>query len=99
MMTKSQLKNLVMVAGFVFFVSGCTAGDQSGATTRPGLPPKESLEGVIIEAGAKKIIDVDGRQVEIESRKVDLDIYVGKEVSVTGGYSGTTLYVETVKEK
>lgn len=44
------------------------------------------------------IILSEGKAIGVASQSLDLDQYVGKTVSVTGQYSGTTLYADSVTE-
>lgn len=39
-----------------------------------------------------------GKTVGIASQKIDLSAYSGKKVTITGSYSGSTLYAYTVSE-
>jgi len=39
----------------------------------------------------------EGKIIGLASQTVALDEYIGKQVSVTGQYSGTTLYADTVQ--
>jgi hypothetical protein len=53
--------------------------------------------GTITVSGEKIILMSGKKGVEITSRKLDLNQYDGKEVTVVGEYSGTVLYVDEVK--
>jgi len=59
--------------------------------------PVQSIQGVVSESGGKFLILSGKKSIEITSRKLDLKQYVGQQVTVTGEYSGTTLYVDEVK--
>lgn len=57
-----------------------------------------TLRGTITKAGQKYFLKSPGQATtELDSYTVKLDLFVDKTVSVTGQYSGTTLFVDTVQ--
>lgn len=57
-----------------------------------------TLTGKITKVGDKYFITVSGKQPQdLDSYSVDLSQYVGKTVTVTGQYSGDTLFVGKVE--
>ncbi|MBU2543685.1 hypothetical protein KJ707_03955 [Patescibacteria group bacterium] len=57
-----------------------------------------SKTGMITQSGTTFFLNVTGQQAEIiESYAVDLSAYVGQTVTVTGQYSGDTLFVGKVE--
>ena len=60
--------------------------------------PVQTITGKVLVAGDMVSISSSGKVIEIASRKIDLKTYNGKNVTVSGEYSGTTLYVDQVKE-
>lgn len=45
------------------------------------------------------LMDTKGKTTGVTTQTVDLSLYVNKNVEVTGQYSGTTLYIDTITEK
>ena len=60
------------------------------------VSPTVTIKGVVKLSGTKTMITKDGVSTAITSRKLDLGSYDGKEVTVTGEFSGTTLFVDEV---
>lgn len=60
--------------------------------------PRQIITGKILVSGDRVTITSNGKVIEITSRKLDLKQYNGKDVTIFGEYSGTTLYVDDVKE-
>lgn len=105
---------LVFVAAFMIsglVLSGCSnqqdgssnAASNSGATTgAPAAADKQgftSKTGVISQAGDTIFIQEAGGQPEIiESYSVELSEYVGQTITVTGQFSGDTLFVSEVSQ-
>jgi hypothetical protein len=94
------MKKILGVCVSLFLLSACT---QSVTTSVPSTPvAKEkavdtTLTGTITKTGGKFYINSTGQATkELDSYTVKLDDYVGKKVSVTGQYSGITLFVDTV---
>lgn len=70
--------------------TGAPAADQKSGTT--------TKYGTITSAGGKFFLTEAGQTPkEIESYAVDLSAHVGKTVTVTGQYSGDTLFVGAVE--
>ncbi len=93
-----QISKLFFVAGVLGFslvLGGCSLVAKPADVQTES--PVVSLTGKILVSGEKSSIQVGGKLVEITSRKVDLKSLNGKEVTVTGEYSGTTLYVDEAK--
>jgi hypothetical protein len=64
------------------------------AITRVGTVQKSSVKGVDY---AHIIVGTNGSW-GVMSNAVNLDQYVGKKVEATGQNSGSTLYIDTIKE-
>jgi hypothetical protein len=99
-----------VVVGGTFFLTACTLPGSGGstsvnqqptATAQPAAGQKSgttSKTGLLSTAGGKFFITVTGQPpAEIDSYGVDLSAYVGQSVTVTGQYSGDTLFVSEVK--
>lgn len=60
--------------------------------------PNVTLRGSISKLNGKFFLTDDRRvATQLDSTTMQLDSYVGQTVSATGQYSGTTLFVDTVK--
>lgn len=83
-------------------LTGCASSLSSTVGSSPTVQQKAvntTLTGTITKAGGKFYISSVGQATkELDSYTVKLDDYVGKKVSVTGQYSGITLFVDTVSE-
>lgn len=75
--------------------SGCLIAQPADTSTE--APPVHSITGTISNEGGVYVIVSGTESTEIDSRQLDLAPYVGKSVTVMGEYSGTTLFVDTVK--
>ena len=96
--------SVVIIVSLLF--SGClpkrelTNNPNQGATT---VEKKEkvgdtTLTGKITKVGDKYFITVGSKPpAEIDSYSVKLDDYVGKTATVTGQYSGDTLFVGKIE--
>lgn len=85
---------------FGVLLSGCEMGKSSPqsqevlAPERPGV----TLKGNLIMTGDKFFIKNESKMTEITSKKVELKSRVGTEIEVYGEFSGTTLYVDEVRD-
>jgi len=81
----------------LFLLSGCTRGaapvpDQSQAINT-------TLVGILIKTGTTfELQKSDRTMTQLDSYTQKFDAFVGKKISVTGQYSGTTLFVDVVSE-
>jgi hypothetical protein len=64
------------------------------AITRTGVLQKSAIAG----SDFTHVIIAEGKSWGAASYSLNLDKYVGKKVEATGQNSGTTLYIDTVKE-
>lgn len=88
---------LMSVIGMGVVLGGCSSLP-SGSTTQSSAPsPVVTLNGVIISKNGGYMISLEGKNTDLDSRKIDLKSYIGKTVSVTGEFSGTTLFVDSIK--
>lgn len=83
-----------MLVSAVVILAGCTAKPAAVDTQSPN----KSLTGTIQSAGGQYSITVNGLTTQLDSRTVNFSQYVGKTITVTGQYSGTTLFVDTVTQ-
>ncbi len=77
-----------------FYPSG-TPGQKSFTTapiTKSGRLEKTNVPG----SNFTHVLVAPGESVGVASYSLNLDDYIGKSVEVTGQYSGTTLYGDTV---
>jgi hypothetical protein len=98
---------LVLLVSSVVF-TGCLGGstpadtDQSAIDNNVPAADQKSGDttktGTISSAGGKYFLSEPGQPPrEIESYSISLSEYVGKTVTVTGQYSGDTLFVGKIK--
>lgn len=66
-----------------------------GSTNKTGTTTKTGM--ITQTAGRYFLQETGGSLMEIESYSVELGAYVGKTVTVSGQYSGDTLFVGEVK--
>lgn len=101
-MKKLLLAGVVLVAGVAF--AGC-GQQQNGTTTQAQQRATETEKvgdttktGVISFTNGRYFLAETGQTPkEIDSYAVDLSAYVGKKVTVTGQYSGDTLFVGSIE--
>lgn len=101
---------LVLASGM--FLAGCTSksvptsttgAGTSGAADGAAMKAEEkkgdtSVTGMISASGENYLITAPGKAPKgLDSYAVDLKQYVGKTVTVTGQYSGDTLFVSKVE--
>lgn len=71
------------------FLSSCGSTTPTNATvTKSGT--------LTMKSGEEYLLKTDSGIVNITSTKVDLDTYLKKNISVTGQFSGSTLYVDEI---
>lgn len=84
----------------LFLLAGCAKSTTPNTTVVPEKAVNTTLSGAVSKTGGKFFIQPTGKPTtELDSYTVKLDQYVGKKVSVTGQYSGTTLFVDTVTDQ
>ena len=103
---KKSLSILLIILFSAVLFSACT-GDKKAETVKTnttGAPAAEQKSGTttkvgtITSAGGKFFLTEAGQTPkEIESYSVNLGDYAGKTVTVTGQYSGDTLFVGSIK--
>lgn len=92
----SKRKIWLSVTLFVtsLFLGGCLTAQQADIQTEN---PNITLTGTLNKAGSRFSLSIVGKpSIELDSRKINLDQYTGRSISVTGQYSGTTLFVDRV---
>jgi hypothetical protein len=92
------IKKIFLVSGVLvsaLVLSGCSLVAQPADVATES--PVVTIRGKVMVAGEKVSIVEGAKTTEITSRKLDLKQYNGKEVEVTGEFSGTTLFVDSVK--
>jgi len=95
--------SLVFVCGFIF--SACSASSPTSTPNNSGavVPADQksgdtTKTGMISEISGKYYLQqAGGIPEQIESLSVDLSMYVGQTVTVTGQFSGDTLFVGSVE--
>ena len=96
--------SIVLVLGASFALAACSgSSSSSSSTTTPAVETQlkdgdTSITGVISLSGEKYYItDAAGKSQDLDSLAVELSEHVGKTVTVTGQFSGTTLFVGKVE--
>lgn len=101
-----KLAFLALVVVSAGFFSACTAQQSTtNPTTNTGAVPAADQKsgdttktGTITTASGKYFLTEAGQPPkEVESYQVDLSSYVGQTVTVTGQYSGDTLFIGSVQ--
>lgn len=93
MIKRTYLLGLIFVG---FSLAGCNLVAQPADMTEES--PTVTLSGTLTAAGGKfTLATPDRKTVDLDSRQVDLSTYSGKQVTVSGQYSGTTLFVSTIQ--
>jgi len=98
-----KIVSLIFVFGFIF--SACSASEPASTPNNSGaaIPADQksgdtTKTGTISEISGKYYLQQPGGIPEqIESLSVDLGMYVGQTVTVTGQFSGDTLFVGSVE--
>lgn len=104
MTKKVKLFASIALLGSAVVFSGCElAGKETKSVTvdmtnesieeRPGV----TLTGTVVQVAGKYFLQTNGRDTEITSRRIDITPFVGKSVEVHGEFSGTTLYLDSIK--
>lgn len=101
---KNYYLSLIFLVIFATFLSGCTQKVNDGAInilSNPELENKNQevvLSGLLTHPGDLYLITTNsGKIQDLESYTINFDDYVGKNVEVTGEYSGNTLFVTEIK--
>lgn len=77
------------------FLSGCSlVAKQADVATET---PTKTFTGKLTTAGGLFYVTSGSTNTEVTSRKIDLKQFEGKMVTVTGEFSGTTLFVDTIR--
>ncbi len=84
----------------LFIFSGCT---QQTVVEQAAVQHKAvdtTLTGTVTKTGNKYYIQTMGKPItELDSYTVKFDQFVGQKVSVTGQYSGDTLFVDIISSQ
>lgn len=97
-----MMKALFATIIIVVALTACTNQQQAPAVSAEPPTSQEksgitTLTGMVEQVGKQYWLSHDGERTEVSSYTVDLSIYVGKTVSLTGQYSGDTLFVQEAK--
>lgn len=84
--------NKILVLGLV----GLILGGCGGTTVNSGQVIKDGT--IKAKIGNEYVMMVGEETINVTSEKVNLDQYLKKPIEVKGMYSGSTLYVDEVKE-
>ena len=95
-----MIKKILVVGGLVtagLFLGGCSLVAKPAKTEIKIESPVQIITGTVLVSGDMVTITSSGKVIEITSRKINLKQYNGQQVTVTGEFSGTTLFVDKVK--
>lgn len=91
---KRKIIILVLVA---LFISGC---ELKTSKTNSGVMSEEKVEitgQLSTKMGDEWVfVGEDGQMTNVTSQKINLDEYQGKNITIEGMFSGSTLYVDTI---
>jgi hypothetical protein len=93
-MKKKSITKLILILVMVFVFSACGVSSEGYDDGEVNKTLKGQLMG---QVGSYVLFTDDGETVSLDSNNFDLSSFVGDDVSVTGQYSGSTLYVDQVK--
>ncbi len=93
--------SLLVLSGLLF--SGCTNQDSAVKTDdSSGFEQKNTtitITGKLTKSGNLYLVtDGSGVAHDVETYSADFDSYLGKTVTVSGQYSGNTLFVSEISE-
>ncbi len=105
---RQALVSAATIVGAVVLFAGCSkqlpatstaAPTQSGTDVSPAPKVGNTTKtGKVENLSGKLYLQVTGQPpLEIDSYSVDLKSYVGKTVTITGEYSGNTLFAGSIK--
>jgi uncharacterized lipoprotein YajG len=103
-LTKTMLVScsLLLLAGCQTKQSVNTNASQSTSDVIAAPTAKSgdtTMNGKVVQSGTSySLVDSNGKQTEIDSYKIDLSQYSNKQVSITGQFSGDTLFAAKVEE-
>lgn len=94
----------IIIAGLVvvgLMLGGCAlpTGKQESAETKLQQNVVTKSGELKMKSGDEYLLSTDEGIVNITSNKVNLDNYLKKKIEVTGMFSGSTLYVDEIKER
>jgi hypothetical protein len=100
---KKLTVSLAAILISTFFFSGCQYLPQSTSTpatsTEETATGSTTLTGTLQSSNGKYFLKSTGKTVELDSYSVEFTEFVGKNVSITGQYSGDTLFAESITEQ
>ncbi|MFA6603032.1 MAG: hypothetical protein WCT01_04490 [Candidatus Shapirobacteria bacterium] len=82
---------------FVLILAGLIMGGCGGTAVNSGQVTKEGT--IKAKIGNEYVMMVGEETINVTSEKINLDQYLKKPIEVKGMYSGSTLYVDEVREK
>lgn len=93
------MKNILLVIFLIVPLTACTGSVSETETTVEQRQGESTLTGKLIATDASHgVLQADtGETVGLESYSVDFTAYDGQEVTVSGEFSGPTLFVDIIK--
>lgn len=97
-MTRKKHSLLLFILSTSLLLGACTPTTKTTPINLETESPNVTLTGNLTQAGNRFSLTSTGQApIELDSRKVDLSSYAGKTVTVTGQYSGTTLFIDKIE--
>lgn len=99
------MKKYFALFATAFILAGCQSQSVFTSTPTPDAQPTvrvgdTTLSGKLTQSGDKFVLlDSTGKQTEVDSYKIEFTDLVNKDVTVTGQFSGDTLFVSKLEEK
>jgi uncharacterized lipoprotein YajG len=95
---------LLLLGAAIFILAGCTSAPASQSNTNTSASPSTQKVGTTIKTGKivllgkNYVVQTGSAQQAIDSYNLDFGSYVGKTVTVSGQFSGDTLFVTKITE-
>lgn len=96
MLRISKVSTIAVVLGLGIFLGGCSLVAKPADVTTES--PTKVIKGILTGGGGKYYIkDEADIATEVDSRKVDLSKFLGSEIEAEGEFSGTTLFIDSIR--
>lgn len=86
---------VVLAIGGIFVLKAFQAKAPKGAVSRT-ITLTGTLQAITSNGEYSDVILVNGQSVGVNSTRLDLKPYEGKNVKIVGEYSGSTMYADSV---
>ena len=94
----SNMKKIAIfgLLGLGLVMGGC---GQAAPTTETKMTENvvEKTGELKTKVGDEYVFQSGGELINVTSSKIDLDAYMGKKITISGMYSGSTLYIDEIR--